>query len=199
MAAKILLQTTIPTVEDDWNIGRFSLLAAHLATLTGSDGAKLFNVVARDRDPLDGDDSVLSTLHDSDFDEMWLFAVDVGRGLTEADCAGVSKFRKRGGGLMVTRDHMDLGSSVCSLGGVGAAHFFHTKNLDPDESRRAIDDPYTTYILWPNYHSGANGDFQTIQVVEPPHPVLLDLEQPGGRPGPSPGPPSRRRGGQARR
>jgi hypothetical protein len=73
---------------------------------------------------------------------------------------------------MVTRDHMDLGSSVCSLGGVGAAHFFHSKNPDPDETRRRIDDPFTTDILWPNYHSGANGDFQTIEPVGAVHPVL---------------------------
>jgi hypothetical protein len=31
---RILLQTTIPTIEDDWSIGRFSLLAGHLASLT---------------------------------------------------------------------------------------------------------------------------------------------------------------------
>jgi hypothetical protein len=67
---------------------------------------------------------------------------------------------------------MDLGSSVCSLGGVGDAHYFHSKHLDPDESRRRVDDVETSYILWPNYHSGANGDFQDIQVVAPRHPVL---------------------------
>ena len=39
---KILLQTTIPTVEDDWHIGRFSLLARHLRD-EGHD------VTARDR------------------------------------------------------------------------------------------------------------------------------------------------------
>jgi hypothetical protein len=125
-------------------------------------------------------DSVLATLDQSDFDELWLFAVDTGEGLTPADCDAISKFRAQGGGLMVTRDHMDLGSSVCTLGGVGAAHFFHSKNLDPDESRRAIDDPYTTDILWPNYHSGANGDYQAVTPVEPLHPVLADPQAPGG-------------------
>ncbi len=29
---------------------------------------------------------------------------------------------------MVTRDHMDLGSSICNLSGVGAAHHFHSRN-----------------------------------------------------------------------
>jgi hypothetical protein len=81
---------------------------------------------------------------------------------------------------MVTRDHMDLGSSVCSLGGVGEAHHFHTKNPEADEARRRIDDPFTTSISWPNYHSGANGDVQRITPVGRPHPVLRDPDAPGG-------------------
>jgi hypothetical protein len=81
---------------------------------------------------------------------------------------------------MVTRDHMDLGSSVCTLGGVGKAHFFHSRNPDPDPGRRAIDDPYTTVISWPNFHSGANGDFQTIEPVGGIHPVLADPDSPTG-------------------
>ena len=73
---------------------------------------------------------------------------------------------------MVTRDHMDLGSSLCSLGGVGAAHFFHSRNPDPDVSRQQRDDRETPSIDWPNYHSGANGDFQALTVVAARHPVL---------------------------
>jgi hypothetical protein len=38
----------------------------------------------RDRESLGAPDSVLSTLDHSPFDEMWLFAVDVGNGLTAA-------------------------------------------------------------------------------------------------------------------
>ena len=72
-----------------------------------------------------------------------------------------------------------MGSSVCSLAGVGAAHYFHSKNPDPDPSRLRIDDPYTTGVSWPNYHSGANGDYQEIAPVEPVHPVLLDPDRPG--------------------
>src|SRR6202012_5452975 len=112
------------------------------------DGNPLFDVTARDRDPLGKPDAVLSALDRSDFDELWLFAVDTGDGLTAEDCTGISAFRRRGGGLMITRDHMDLGSSVCTLGGVGAAHYFHSKNPDPDTSRHAIDDRGTSYILW---------------------------------------------------
>lgn len=177
---RILLQTTIPPVEDDWHIQRFSLLRDHLTGLRDEDGATIFHVTARDRETATGRDPVLSTIDRSDFDQLWLFAVDTGDGLDEADCAAIGRFRARGGGLLVTRDHMDLGSSVCSLGGVGRAHFFHSHNPDPDESRHVIDDRETSYILWPNYHSGANGDYQEIEPVAPPHPVLRDPDAPGG-------------------
>ncbi|CAN7273636.1 hypothetical protein LJR219_001248 [Phenylobacterium sp. LjRoot219] len=172
--ARILLQTTIPSVDDDWSIARFSRLATLLADVRDSEGAPLFEVVARDRATADGADPVLARLDESDFAALWLFAVDTGDGLTADECAAISRFRRRGGGLMVTRDHMDLGSSVCTLGGVGAAHFFHSRNLDPDETRHANDDTETPDIQWPNYHSGANGDAQEVASVGPVHPVLRD-------------------------
>ena len=172
MPIKILLQTTIPMTEDDWSIARFSALTALLDGMRDEQGGKVFEVTARDRDPLGAPDSVLADLDASDYAALWLFAVDTGDGLTAEDCAGISKFRRRGGGMMVTRDHQDLGSSVCTLGGVGEAHFFHSRNLDPDEGRQTIDDAETTSISWPNYHSGANGDFQSIQATDPLHPVL---------------------------
>jgi len=171
---RILLQATIPPIADDWHIGRFSMLRDHLAGLTDKDGAPLCAVTARDRTAPGAPDPILSTLDQSDFDELWLFAVDTGDGLTREDCAGISRFRKRGGGLMVTRDHMDLGCSVCTLGGVGEAHFFHSQHQEPDPDRRRIDDRETSAILWPNYHSGANGDFQEIAVQGAPHPVLTN-------------------------
>ena len=177
---KILLQTTIPTAQDDWSIARFSYLAGFLRDQRGGDGRPLFDVTTRDRDPLGAPDSLLSKLDQSDFDQMWLFAVDTGNGLTAEDCQAISRFRALGRGLLVTRDHMDLGSSICNLGGVGKAHYFHSQNLDPDPANRAIDDPYTTYISWPNFHSGANGDYQEIEVVAPIHPVLADPQSPTG-------------------
>ena len=122
---RILLQTTIPETEDDWHIGRFSLLREHLASLKDEAGNGLCQVAARNRESAAGaDDPVLSTLDRSDFDELWLFAVDIGDGLTAADCRGITRFRQRGGGVLATRDHQDLGSSLCTLGGVGRAHFF---------------------------------------------------------------------------
>jgi len=177
---RILLQTTIPDVADDWNIGRFSMLRDYLAGLAGPDGAPLCDVTARNRTAPGAPDPVLSTIDRSDFDELWLFAVDIGDGLHPDDCEAITRFRQGGRGVLVTRDHMDLGSSVCTLGGIGSAHFFHSRNPEPDETRRVIDDRETADILWPNYHSGANGDFQTIAVLAPPHPVLRDSEAAGG-------------------
>ena len=177
---KILLQTTIEQTDDDWSIARFSRLRDFLSEIRDDSGNLAFRVSARDRDPVGRPDSVLSNLRHSDFDEVWLFAVDVGNGLSDEDCEGISEFRRLGGGLMVTRDHMDLGSSICKLGGIGAAHHFHSKNLDPDEARRAIDDRVTTDISWPNYHSGANGDFQIVRPVGNLHPVMVDPDSPTG-------------------
>jgi hypothetical protein len=170
---RILLQTTIPATEDDWHIGRFSLLREHLGGLKDGEGRVLFEVTARDREPnQDGDDRVLSRLDATDYDELWLFAVDAGDGLTTADCQGITRFRQRGGGILSTRDHQDLGSSLCTLGGIGRAHFFHTKHQDPDETRRARDDQHTKDISWPNYHSGSNGDYQRVTAAEPAHELL---------------------------
>ena len=177
---RILLQTTIASTEDDWHIGRFSMLRDHLAGLVDADGAPQCMVTARDRTAPGAPDPVLSTIDRSDYDQVWLFAVDTGDGLDAEDCAALGRFRRKGGGLLVTRDHMDLGNSVCTLGGVGAAHFFHSRNLDPDETRHVIDDRETAAILWPNYHSGANGDYQEIELVGTPHALLRDPMAAGG-------------------
>ena len=178
---RILLQTTIPATEDDWHIGRFSLLREHLSALKDDEGNPLYEVTARDRETsAEGDDRVLSRLDETDFDELWLFAVDAGDGLTTADCEGITRFRQRGGGILSTRDHQDLGSSLCTLGGIGRAHFFHTKHQDPDESRRERDDQQTKDISWPNYHSGSNGDYQRVSAVEPAHELLRSASSPSG-------------------
>jgi len=178
---RILLQTTIPGIEDDWNINRFSLLRDHLASLKDGGRQAWCEVVARNRQVnADGNDEVLSLLDRTDFDELWLFAVDTGSGLTVADCQGITRFRQRGGGILATRDHQDLGSSLCTLGGVGRAHFFHTQHPDPDESRRVRDDQDTKSISWPNYHSGSNGDYQKINPIASLHEVLLNPKNPSG-------------------
>jgi hypothetical protein len=166
---RILLQTTIPFVEDDWNVGRFSMLRDELAQYA--------DVVARNRENgADGNDPLLVNLDGSDFDQLWLFAVDTGEGITQPECSAISRFREQGGNVFVTRDHMDLGVSVCNLGGVGEAHYFHSKNPDPNPENRVNDESITPSIEWPNYYSGLNGDVQTIDVVEPEHPVFAGVQ-----------------------
>jgi hypothetical protein len=153
-------------------------LQQYLGSLQASDGSPLIRVTARDRDRVGAPDPVLSSLDRSDFDELWLFAVDTGEGLHEEDRAGILRFRSRGGGVMITRDHMDLGCSICELGSLGAAHIFHTHNaLDPVPPP---DDRGTPYIHWPNFHSGANGAAQRVAAELPVHPVMRDTESETG-------------------
>lgn len=66
----------------------------------------------------------------------------MGDGLTAEDCAAIGRFHARGGGILATRDHQDLGSSICSLGGVGKAHHFHSHNPEaPASIWRSGSDP----------------------------------------------------------
>jgi len=176
---RILLQTTIPAIQDNWHIGRFSLLRALLESHVDGSGAPLYTVTARDRSAT-GVDPVLSTLDTSDFDQLWLFAVDSGDGLSPEDVAGISRFYRRGGGVLVSRDHEDVGSSVCELGCVGNAHHFHSRRREYDEARRVRDDKQNPAISWPNYHSGRNGDCQRILALEPIHELLRDPRSPSG-------------------
>ncbi|HEY9603867.1 MAG TPA: hypothetical protein V6C85_19785 [Allocoleopsis sp.] len=179
---RILLQTTIPTTEDDWSIARFSLLSDYLASLKDEDGNKLFEVTKRDREEdTDGNDPVLSSLSKSDFDELWLFALDTGGGLSQKDCAGITAFHQQGKGIFTTRDHQDMGVCMCGLGSLGALHYFQSKQQHPDEDERCIDDIYTKTISWPNYHSGRNGDYQVITPIEPLHELLKNPNSPSGR------------------
>lgn len=125
---RILLQTTIGPQEDDWNINRFSLLREYLASLKDRDGQPLYEITARNRETPGGeDDPVLSKLDRANFDELWLFAVDNGDGLNKKEATAIENFWNQGGGLMITRDHQDLGSSVLMLGEPGSFHFFILK------------------------------------------------------------------------
>jgi len=169
---KILLKTTIPATEDDWHIGRFSMLKANLEEAG-------YQVTAKNREEdTQGNDVDLAALATGTWDQLWLFAVDVTGALTKTDVANINQFRAGGGGTLLTRDHQDMGSCLTKLGTIGIAHNFHSINLEVDESRRCRDDPDTIEISWPNYHSGANGDAQQITVVEPLHPVVM---RPGTR------------------
>ena len=178
---RILLQTTIPYEEDNWHIGRFSLLNDHLSSAKTPAGEAVFEVTARNRETTSsGDDEVLSNLDSSDFAELWLFAVDLGEGLSADDCSGITRFRQRGGGIMATRDHQDLGLSLCTLGGVGRAQFFHSRQQEPDPSRHVPDDQDNHDLSWPNYHSGSNGNYQRVTVVDPVHEVMRRRDNPSG-------------------
>ncbi len=171
---RILLQTTLPaTEEDDWVISRFSMLQDYLASIKDKAGDPLFHLTARDRMPdAEGNDPVLSTLDRENFEELWLFALDVGDGLSAKDSAGITHFHQQGGGILSTRDHQDMGLSMCALKDIGCFHYFNTQQCDPNLSRHCNDDIYTTYISYPNYHSGSNGDYQVITPVEPVHELL---------------------------
>ncbi len=156
---RLLLQTTIPSTLDDWSIERFSKLHRLLAD-SGHD------VTSRNKD------ESLAAIDRSPFDAIWLLAVDTGNGLDDAECEALTRFRKSGRGLLLTRDHQDLGSSICDIGGIGAAHYFHSRNLDPDPSRHARDDRQATDIDWPNYHSGQNGQYQRVRARGDLHPII---------------------------
>ena len=170
---RVLLQTSIPHVDDDWHVGRFSTLAELLAEVA--------DVVARDRQPDGrGDDPILSGLSRADFDVVWLLGVDGGEGPSARECAAIDSFHREGGGLLTTRDHQNMGLWLRRLAGVGAANFFHREDCcEADPSRHAADDRETPSISWPNYHSGRNGDFQRI-IAARAHP-LLERDGAGGR------------------
>jgi hypothetical protein len=170
--AKILLQTTIAFAEDDWNVSRFSLLREALE----ADGHE---VVARNEEmDANRNDHLIMRLPDLDFDQLWLMAVDTGDGLTQAESDAIIEFRKRGGGVLTARDHQDLGLCLCHLGSLGQFNHFHTYNLEP--GRTENDDQDNPNISYPNYHSGANGNYQKILAVAPVHPILRSAKAEGG-------------------
>ncbi|SFM69060.1 hypothetical protein [Variovorax sp. OV329] len=176
----LLLQTTIEDEPDDWNVSRFSLLTAYLGALQDEQGRPAFRVTARNRGPRSAPDPVLSRLDESDVDQLWLLAVDTGDGLTPEDCAAIGRFRGKGRSLLVTRDHMDLGSCLCNLADVGRAHHFHSRNCEPDQSRQCVDNANSPGISWPNYDSGANGDYQRVWSTGSIHPVMRDRHSASG-------------------
>jgi hypothetical protein len=169
--SRILLQTTIAPHPDDWEVSRFGLLAEVLR-------AAGHEVIARNRVQRGTDDPVLSHLDQLGFDQIWLMAVDVGDGLTDADAAAIVRFRENGGGILTARDHENLGSCLCGLGSVGLVNQFHDRNVDPGGVR---DDQDTPTISWPNFHSGANGDYQPAFATLPVHELLRTGRTASGR------------------
>jgi hypothetical protein len=168
--SRILLQTTITAHPDDWDITRFSLLADELRA-AGHD------VIARNR-ARRGDDPVLSHLDDWAFDQLWLMAVDTGDGLTDNEAAAITRFRLGGGGVLTARDHQDLGCCLTRLGSLGQLNEFADPGVDQSH---LCDDQDTPTISWPNYHSGANGDYQPVLAADPVHPLLRTARTASGR------------------
>ena len=160
--ARILLQSTIPPGDDDWHVGRFSMLADELRVMGHS-------VTARDRDRGFRSDAVLSRLDTLDFDELWLIAVDTGDGLTKEDARGILRFRAQGGGVLTARDHENVGCCLYCLGTLGRMNHFNRWNPDDELVEDDRDNPN---IAPPNFHSGANGDYQPVFFHGPVHELL---------------------------
>ncbi len=93
---QILLQTTTPAEPDNWSIDSLSLLRQQLESVRVDNQPSI--VSARNREvSRSGSDPVLLDIDRSDFDELWLFALEAGDGLTEDECAAIERFRRRGG------------------------------------------------------------------------------------------------------
>lgn len=170
-SSTILLQTTIADDPDDWSIRRFSLLAEELR-------AAGHQVIARNRADGPGDDPVLAQVDRLGVDQVWLMAVDTGSGLTTKEADAIVRLRERGGGVLTARDHQQLGSCLRRLGSVGKVNRFHDETVDPETM---CDDRNTPEISWPNYHSGANGDYQPVLIGEAVHELLRTTNNASGR------------------
>jgi hypothetical protein len=169
--SRILLQTTIADNPDDWNVDRFALLAHELREAG-------HEVIARNRVAGAGDDPILRHLDELGYDQLWLLAVDVGDGLTDAESDAIARFRANGGGVLTARDHQDLGSCLTCLGSLGVVNRFHDAGVDPATMRDDVDTPA---ISWPNFHSGANGDYQPVLAEAPVHELLRTSRTASGR------------------
>lgn len=146
--------------------------------LAGELRAAGHDVIARNRANRDGDDVVLSHIDELEFDQLWLMAVDVGDGLTAAEAYAIRRFRENGGGVLTARDHQDLGCCLSRLGSLGVVNQFHDTSIDPSTM---CDDKDTPSISWPNYHSGANGDYQPVLIDGPVHELLRTDRTASGR------------------
>lgn len=157
---KILLQTTTSRYDDDWHVGKFAKLAL---VLTG-DGHL---VVSRSREPdAQGDDPILSSLANSDFDQLWLMAVDRGNALSPSDVRAILRFRERGGGVLTARENENVGASLLNLGVLGAINHFRSYNRERSRGleRRRSPGP----------------EHRRIVAVEPVHEVLRSPNSPSG-------------------
>lgn len=158
--AKILLQTTIAYDPEDWHAGKFVRLTNLLS--------QEHDVTARDREArADGSDPVLSALDESDYDQLWLLAVDRANGLAPQDVRGILRFHDKGRSVLTARDHENRGASILNLGVLGAVNNFSKYNRER-ERRRFVRD------------SGPAGAYHRIVPMEPVHEVLRSRRAPAG-------------------
>ncbi len=164
---KILFKTTVEDDENDWCSARFQLLKRTLENAG-------FVVESRDRiNDQSGNDVDFKSLTESDYDQLWIFAVEGNDGgLTREDAKHIDAFRRQGKGCMLTRDHMNVGNTLVHIPEIGPAHHFHTVNPEPNKERQRRDDTVNMELDWPNYHSGLNGSIQEIGIVDKAHPLI---------------------------
>jgi hypothetical protein len=90
---------------------------------------------------------VILGLSRTQYDEVWVLAVDGGTALTPAECEAVNGFQRSGGGVLTARDHCNMGLWLRSIKGAGSAHFFNDPSCcEPDSARRVRDDRETASI-----------------------------------------------------
>ncbi|MCX7512263.1 hypothetical protein [Frateuria sp. STR12] len=176
--SNILLQT-IGDASGRWTIGRFSLLTGLLSHLRDRQGRLAFQVRARDRAVRGRPDPLLSRLHESCVDQLWLLATG-DDGLTPEDCAGIRRFRRLGGNLMVAPGHMASVRSFGDLGGAEAAYRFDGRNPDRELTAGGLELPRPPADARADHDSGADGGFRRVRSVGNIHPVMRDRHSPTG-------------------
>ena len=164
---KVLLQTTIPTTADDWIYRAFQSARTILARAAAPRRAPVRGDDARPRKSWRTRSRALHARSER-FDEMWLFAVDVGDGLTAAGLRGDFAFSEAGPRPAGHAGSHGFGILDLRFGEASARRItFIAATSTPMPARRAPDDSITTSISWPNFHSGANGDYQEIRAIAP--------------------------------
>lgn len=167
---RVLIQLTIPKKTGFWETASFSMVTDHLKSIMDRK-SPVFEVTLREKES--EEDPVLLSIDSSSYDQLWLVALDNGDGLSEKEAESIRRFYEiEGKGLLTFRGPQDVGLSLTKLGDVGKVNFFHSKNQDPDASRRKNDNKDCSEILWPNYSSGKHGDVQEIIPVGPVHSLL---------------------------
>jgi len=160
---KILLQTTIQHARMTGLSRGFQSWQIFFRKIEDETGTRLFGITARDRENLaSGDDRILSKLDETDFDQLWLFGVDVGGGL------GGWIARRSADSVSVAAPSL-LRATIKTWGFPFAHSAASVPRItstpgtpNPIPNGVFADDIETPGISWPNYHSGSNGDFQRV-------------------------------------